>query len=101
MACHLGVCIAVRLTQAVPLINIILFPEIGSLKFSIPTLETALKMSGLGKRSKQRFLKSSSKDDFITPSKKGAGGNSVPYKCYIIKQSCFADEIVEQLRQGT
>ena len=73
-ACHLGVCIAVRITEAVPLINTL--PDVGGVKFSIPALETALRLSGLGKQSKQRFLKSSSKDDSIKPSRKGAGGNT-------------------------
>ena len=77
-ACHLGICIAVRISEAVPLVNSILNTD---LKFSISSLQTALKISGLGKRSKQRFLKASS-------------------KCFIIDQSKIPDEVVELLRKG-
>ena len=67
------------------------------MKFSNLALETALRMSGLGKRSKQRFLKSSSKeDDYIKRARKGA----VRYKCFIIKQSEIPEESVELLRKG-
>lgn len=97
-ACHLGICIAVRINEAVPLINAM--PEVGFGKFSIPTLETAFRLSGLGKRSKQRFLKATSKDDTIKHSRKGAGGNTVPYKCFILKQSSFSAESIELLRKG-
>ncbi len=91
-ACHLGVCIALRLSEAVPLVNV--DPE---RNFRIKLLELALKKSGLGKKSNQRFLKSSSTDDFIT---KGAGGNTIPYKCFIIKQNAISFATVELLRKG-
>ena len=99
-ACHLGVCTAIRVSEAIPLLNAL--PEVGHgfVKFSNLALETALRMSGLGKRSKQRFLKSSSKDDYIRRARKGAGGNTVPYKCFIIKQSEIPEETVELLRKG-
>ena len=97
-ACHLGVCIAVRITEAVPLINTL--PDVGGVKFSIPALETALRLSGLGKQSKQRFLKSSSKDDSIKPSRKGAGGNTVPYKCFLVKQSAISAATLDLLHKG-
>ena len=56
-------------------------------------------MSGFGKRSKQRFLKASSQDVTIN-SRKGAGGNTMPYKCYIIKQNKIQGEVLEVLRRG-
>lgn len=96
-ACHLGICIAVRVSEAVPLVNGSLDIE---LQFSISSLEKALKFSALGKRSKQRFLKASSRDDFIKKAKKGAGGNTVPYKCFVIKQSVIPVETEELLRKG-
>lgn len=70
------------------------------LKFTISELEKAFRMSGLGKRSKQRFLKSSSKDNVIKHARKGAGGNTVPYKCFIIKQSIVSDDVMQLLRKG-
>jgi hypothetical protein len=85
-------------TEAVPLINAM--PEVGFSKFSIHALETAFRLSGLGKRSKQRFLKASSKDDSIKHSRKGTGGNTVPYKCFILKQSAFPEETIELLRNS-
>lgn len=94
--CHLGVCIAIRLNEAIPLLN-----ADCDVKFSVSNIESALRKSGLGKRSKQRFLKPSSSDNFIKAPRKGSGGNTVPYKCFIIKQSAVSCDIVELLRKGT
>ena len=96
-ACHFGICIAIRTSEAVPLVNESLENE---KKFNVSSLETALKLSGLGKRSKQRFLRSLSKDSSIVNARKGSGGNTVPYKCYIIKQSAMQGEVLELLRKG-
>ena len=85
------------MTEAVPFINAM--PEVGFSKFSIHALETAFRLSGLGKRSKQRFLKASSKDD-SSIHEKVVGGNTVPYKCFILKQGAFPDETIELLRKG-
>ena len=95
-ACHLGICVAVRAAEAVPLLN---SSEDGAL-FSCSQLELTLRISGLGKRSKQRFLKSSCTDNIIKRSRRGAGGNTVPYHCFIIQQSAIDPETVE-LREGT
>ena len=97
-ACHLGICIAVRTTEAIPLVNEQLNPED---KFNSSSLETALKLSGLGKRSKQRFLRSTSKDTSVIHARKGSGGNTVPYKCFIIKQDEIQVDILQLLREGT
>lgn len=68
--------------------------------FSALSLESALKHSGIGKRSKQRFLKTSLKDDTIKKSSRGAGGNTNTFKCYIIKQSEVPDETIQLLAKG-
>ena len=93
----MGKCIAVRISEAVSLVNASLDSET---KFNSSCLEKAIKMSGYGKRSKQRFLKASSEDISFIKSRKGTGGNTVPYKCYIIQQSRIPDEILELLRKG-
>lgn len=95
-ACHLGICVAVRAAEAVPLLN---SSEDGA-PFSCSQLESALRISGLGKRSKQRFLKSSCTDNIIKRSRRGAG-NTVAYHCFIIQQSAIDPEKVEELREGT
>ena len=95
-ACHLGICVAVR--AAVPLLN---SSEDGA-PFSCSQLQSALRISGLGKRSKQRFLKSSCTDNIIIKrSRRRAGGNTVAYHCFIIQQSAIDPETVEELREGT
>ena len=96
-ACHLGICVAVRAAEAVPLIN---SSEDGA-PFSCSQLESALRISGFGKRSKQRFLKSSCTDSIIKRSRRGAGDNTVAYHCFIIQQSEIDPETVEELREGT
>lgn len=96
-ACHLGICIAVRTTEAVPLVN---ESQDNESKFSMSSLEKALKLSEFGKKSKQRFLKASSQDVTIVNSRKGTGGNTVPYKCCIVQQSKIQREVVELLRKG-
>ena len=68
--------------------------------FSSSTLETALRISGLGKRSKQRFLKKTCTDSVIKRSRKGAGGNTVVYSCFIIKQDAVAEQTLKKLREG-
>ena len=76
-ACHLGVCIAVRITEAVFLVN---SGENGEERvFTNMQVESALQMSQLGKRSKQRFLMINCRDSVIKASRKGAGGNTTPY----------------------
>ncbi len=96
-ACHLGKCIAIRTSEAVPLVNESLNDEN---KFSGTSIERALRISNLGKRSKQRFLKANAKENVILQSKRGAGGNTTPYKCIIIKQSEISQEVMELLRIG-
>ena len=96
-ACHLGTCIAVRAAEAVPLLN---NKEDGA-TFSCSQLESALRTSGLGKRSKQRFLKASCTDDVIKRSRKGAGGNTVAYNCFIVQHYAIDDDTVEELREGS
>ena len=48
-------------------------------------------------RSKQRFLKP---DAFIKHSKKGHGGNTVAYSCFILKQSSVPSDILELFCRG-
>ena len=69
-------------------------------EFTGMELESALTRSGLGKRSKQRFLKSSSTDDTIQKRTRGAGGNTNTFKCFIIQQSAVPTEIMELLSKG-
>ena len=98
-ACHLGICIAVRLTEAVPFVNS--REENGQLRmFTNSQLESALRISGLGKRSKQRFLRCSSRDSVIKTSRKGSGGNTSPYSCFVVKQSAILETTINLLRQG-
>ncbi len=89
-ACHLGKCIAIRTSEAVPLVNESL--NDGN-KFSGTSIERAL-------RFKQRFLKANEKENVILQNKRGAGGNTTPYKCIIIKQSEISQEVMELLRIG-
>ena len=90
-------CIALRVVESVPLVN-------GNITdgspFSTKEIGCAIKMSGLGKRSKQRFLKPDSTDAFIKHSKKGHGGNTVAYSCFILKQSSVPSDILELFRRG-
>ena len=71
------------MSEAVPLVNN------EETKFSANLLE-ALKHYQSGKRSKQRFLKVSSRDDIIVKARKGSGGNTVTYKSsrvtFVMKQ---------------
>ena len=91
-ACHLGVCIAVRTTEVILLVNSEENSRAGEERmFTNMQVESALRMSGLGKRSKQRFLRINCRDSVNKPSKKGAGGNTTPYNCFIVKlcTSCW------------
>ena len=98
-ACHLGLCIAVRLTEAVPLVNS--REEIGEPRiFTNSQLESALWVSGLGKRSKQRFLCCSTRDSIIKSSRRGSGGNTSPCGCFVVKQSAILEMTISLLRQG-
>jgi hypothetical protein len=87
----------VRAAEAVPLLN---SSEDGA-PFSCSQLESAVRISGLGKRSKQRFLKSACTDSVVKRSRRGAGGNTVVYQCFIIQQSAIDPETVEELQEGT
>ena len=62
--------------------------------------ESALRISGVGKRSKQRFLRISCHDSVIKASRRGAGGNTTPYNCFIVKQNQICSATIELLRQG-
>ena len=75
-------------------------PQADGVVFSSSQLEIALRISGVGKKSKQRFLKTSCTDDTIRRSRKGAGGNTLVYSCVIVKQDAVAEETIEQLRKG-
>ena len=76
-ACHLGVRVAVRTAEAVPLVNSRENDRAGEEKvFTSMQVESALRMSQLGKRSKQRFLRINCQDSVIKVSRKGAGGNN-------------------------
>ena len=86
-----------RAAEAVSLLN---SSEDGAL-FSCSQLESALHISGLGKCSKQHFLKSSCTDSIIKRSRRGTGGNTVAYHCFITQQSAIDPETVEELREGT
>lgn len=99
-ACHLGLCIAMRLTEAVPLVNSQEDNYREPRLFTNAQLESALRISQLGKQSKQRFLRSASRDSVIKSSKRGAGGNTSPYNCYIVKQCAILETTIRLLRQG-
>ena len=88
-ACHYNICVAVRISEALQVIN--------DSSFSALSLESALKHSGIGKRSKQRFLKTNLRDDTIRKRSRGAGGNTNTFKC---KQSAVPDETIELLAKG-
>ena len=98
-AYHLGLCIAMRLTEAVPLVNS--QEDNGEPRlFTNAQLQSALRISQLGKPSKQRFLRSASRDSVIKSSKRGAGGNTSPYNCYIVKQCAILETTIRLRRQG-
>ena len=104
--CHLGTCVAVRLSEAVPLVNSQIAQHhddpadtvTSATKFTIKQLDFALRCSGVGKRSKQRFLNTACKDFYIKKSRQGTGGNTLPYSCVIVQQSAAT---IESLRKGT
>ena len=100
--CHLGTCVAIRLSEAVPLVNSSSQhgDEPDSTKFAIKQVDCALRTSGLGKRSKQRFLNVHSKDSQLKKSRRGTGGNTVPYSCIIIRQSALDSSTVECFQRG-
>lgn len=75
-------------------------PQADGVVFSSAQLETAVRISGWGKKSKQRFLKASCTDTTIRRSRKGAGGNTVVCHCIIVKQAAVAAETTEELRKG-
>ena len=98
-ACHLGLCIAVRLTEAVPFVNS--QEENGEPRiFTNSQLESAFRVSGLDKCSKQRFLRCSSRDSVIKSSRRGSGGNTSPYSCFVVKQNAILETTINLLRQG-
>lgn len=99
-ACHLGLCTAVRLTEAVPMVNSTRESTDDQQMFTTSQLQSALRKSGMGKPSKQRFLRSSSRDNVIKVSRKGAGGNTTPYGCFIVRQNELEEETVDLLRKG-
>ena len=98
-ACHLGTCAAIKASEAVPLVNSFK-SQLQDSFISCSQLETALRVTGLGKRSKQCFLKITCMDNTIKRSRKGAGGNTVAYKCLIIKQSEIPENILKGLHEG-
>ena len=67
--------------------------------FNSTQIDTALRMSGWGKKSKQHFLKASCTDTTIR-SRKGTGGNTVVCHCIIVKQAEVAKKTIEELRKG-
>ena len=75
-------------------------PQANGVVFNSAELEIALRVSGWGKKSKQRFLKASCTDTTIRRSRKGTGGNTVVYHCIIVKQAAVAEETIEELRKG-
>ena len=75
-------------------------PQADGVVFNSAQLETALRISGWGKKSKQRFLKASCTDTTIRRSRKGTGGNTVVCHCIIVKQAAVAEETIEELRKG-
>ena len=97
-ACHLGVCIAVRAAEVVPMLNST--QQEDSTLFSTSQLDTALRVTGLGKKSKQRFLKASCVDNIVRRARKGAGGNTVTYTCIIVKQTAVAEDVIKTFREG-
>ena len=75
-------------------------PQTDGVVFNSAQIDTALRMSGWGKKSKQRFLKASCTDTTIRRSRKGTGGNTVVCHCIIVKQAEVAEETIEELRKG-
>ena len=75
-------------------------PQANGVVFNSAELEIALRVSGWGKKSKQRFLKASCTDTTIRRSRNGTGGNTVVYHYIIVKQAAVAEETIEELRKG-
>ena len=74
-------------------------PQADGVVFNGADFGTALRVSGWGKKSKQRFLKASCTDTTIGRSRKGNGGNTVVCHCIIVKQAAVAEETIEELRK--
>ena len=78
---HLDVCLALRLSEAVALLNTDpIQSEDASerVKYSGRDIEHAILLHRMGKKCKQRFLKGDRKDPYISKSRREYGGNAVP-----------------------
>ena len=82
---HLGVCLAVRVPEAVALLNSHTIPSEGSdcerAKYSSYEIEHTILLHRMGKKCKQRFLKADRKDSYISKSRRGYGGKVVSLMC--------------------
>ena len=101
---HLGVCLAVRVSEAVALLNSHNIPSEGSdcerVKYSSYEIEHTILVNRMGKKCKQRFLKADRKDSYISKSRRGYGGNVAALMCMTIAQERIPSEVIQQFRDG-
>lgn len=99
---HLGVCLAVRVSEAVALLNSHNIPSEGSdcerVKYSIYEIELTI-LHHMGKKCKQQFLKADQIKGFVLlKSQRGYGGNITSLTCITITHEHIPSDVTQQFR---
>ncbi len=97
---HLDVCLALRISEAVALLNSQPENDSERVMYSASDIERALLLHRMGKKCKQRFLRGNCKEAYISKSRRGYGGNAVSLKCMAIAQERIPSHVVQQFRDG-
>ena len=100
---HLHVCLAVWISEAVVLLNSETVQSEDTserVKYSAREIEHAILLHRMGKKCKQRFLKSHMKDSYISKSRRGYGGNVASLSCMTIAQERIPSDVLQQFRDG-
>ena len=99
---HLGVCLAVRVSEAVALLNSHNIQSEGSdcerVKYSIYEIELTI-LHHMGKKCKQQFLKADQIKGFVLlKSWRGYGGNITSLTCITITHEHIPSDVTQQFR---
>ena len=101
---HLGMCLAVHVSEAVALLNSHTIPSEGSdcerAKYLSYEIEHTILLHRKGKKCKQRFLKADRKDSYISKSWRGYGGNVASLTCMTVAQKHIPSDVIQQFRDG-
>ena len=97
---HLGMCLAVHVSEAVALLNSHTIPSEGSdcerAKYLSYEIEHTILLHHKGKKCKQRFLKADRKDSYISKSWHGYGGNVASLTCMTVAQKHIPSDVIQQ-----